>query len=136
MRWDFLIEHWTALLLADAALVSVMGSSSGWIYPADSSKPVRVPSIQYTLIYDVEAELWNRVGVQLDLFVRGKKKAAQVERRIRVLTHHDTAIVLGGERLWTRFQDARTIEFPSDPEVVHRVLDIELEAARGKYVGT
>lgn len=133
MRWDFIIEHWTALLLADAALVSVMGSASGWIYPADSSKPVRTPSIQYTLLYDTEGELWNRVGVQADLFIRGKKKAAQVERRVRILTHHDTAVELGGERLWMRFQDARAIEFPSDAEVVHRALDFEFEAVRGKY---
>jgi hypothetical protein len=135
MRWDYFIEFWTARLLADPALVSVMGSASGWIYPAQSARPVTVPSVEYTLITDTESELFNPIGIQVDLWARGIKKAAQIERRIRVLTHGDTGQDLGGERVWMRYRDARTLDYPSDAGVIHRTLDFEFEAVRGKYVG-
>lgn len=130
MRWDFVIEFWTAELLADPALISVMGASTGWIYPGQSARAVTIPSIEYTLIYDREAELFNTIGIQVDLWARGIKKAGQIERRIRTLTHHDTAIELGGERLWKRFVDGRTLDYPAEAGVIHRSLDFEFEAAR------
>jgi hypothetical protein len=34
-----------------------------------------------------------------------------------------------------RYQDARTLDYPSDAGVIHRTLDFEFEAVRGKYVG-
>jgi hypothetical protein len=134
MRWDYFIEFWTARLLADPALVSVMGRAA-FIYPAQSARAVIVPSIEYTLISDTESELFNPIGIQVDLWAKGIKKAAQVERRIRVLTNGDVGQDLGGERVWMQYRDARTLDYPKDAEVIHRTLDFEFEAVRGKYVG-
>jgi hypothetical protein len=128
VRWDFIVEHWLARLVADPALISVMGSGSGWIGPSQASKPVKVPSIEYTLVYDTEAELFNRIGVQVDLWARGLAKAGQIERRVRRLTHRTVAQELGGERLWMRYQDSRTLDYPNDPGVFHRQVDFEFEA--------
>lgn len=132
MRWDYVIEFWTARLLADAALTSVMGYS-GFVYPGQAARPVKVPSIEYLMMGDVEEELFNPIQVQVDFWARGIKKAAQIERRIRVLTHSDVAQDLGGERMWLRYQDARTTDYPADPGVVHRILDFQFEPIREKY---
>lgn len=133
MRWDFVFEHWTARLLADPALQSVMGADSGWIHPAQSSRPVGVPSIEYLIIGDVETELFNPISVQVDFWAVGIKKAAQIERCIRRLTHSDVGQDLGGERMWLRYQDGRMVDYVADTKVVHKILTFEFEPVREKY---
>jgi len=122
MRWDFVIEHWTARLIGDAALTSVLGAS-GLIYPAQASRPVKVPSVEYQLLGDRETENFNPLSVQVDFWAKGIKKAAQIERRIRILTHRDVAQDLGGERMWLQYIDGRSLEYPAEPGVEHRSLD-------------
>lgn len=132
MKWDFVVEEWLARLFDDAALMSLLDGRK--IFPASANRPVKVPSVEYLMRYDREEEWLNVVGFQLDLFVRGIRNAAQVERRLRLLTHHDTSQELGDERVWFQFRDARSIDFPSDPGVVHRALDFECQSVREKYV--
>lgn len=134
MRWDFFIQHWTARLLNDNALVSVMGRAD-FITPAQSSRPVEVPSIEYTLVTDTESELWNAVTIQVDTWAKGWVKSAQIERRLRIITSLDVGQDLGGERVWIKHQDSRTIDYNTDTKTVHRTHDFLFEAARGKYVG-
>ena len=133
MRWDFVIEFWKARLEADAALISVMGSSV-FVYAAQAAKPVKVPSIEYLIVGDREEELFNPIQVQVDFWVKGIKKAAQIERRIRLLTHSDVGQELGGERMWLRYLDSRTTEYPAELGVVHKTLDFLFEPMREKYV--
>lgn len=133
MRWDFVIEHWITRLQADASLVSLMNSSA-FIYASGAAKPVKVPSIEYMIVGDREDELFNPIQVQVDFWQRGIKKAAQTERRIRLLTHSDVGQDLGGERLWMRYLESRTTEYPAEPGVVHKILDFLFEPVREKYV--
>lgn len=133
MRWDFVIEHWTDRLEADALLVSVMGAAN-FVYPAQASHPVKVPSIEYAIVGDREEELFNPITVQADFWARGIKKAAQMERRIRTVTHSDTAQDVGGERMWLRYLDSIQIDYPADPGVVHKALTFLFEPLREKYV--
>lgn len=134
MRWGFFVRHWTARLLADPDLISVMGRAD-FITPAQSRRPVEVPSIEYLSVTDNESELWNPIGMQVDFWARGWAKTERIEQRIRTLTTRDTSQVLGGERVWMKFMDANTIDYPQDASTVHRVLDFTFEALRGKYVG-
>jgi hypothetical protein len=134
VRWDFCVEHWTARLLADAALVSVMGSASGWIAPAQAARPVKIPSIEYGVLTDVEEELFNPFELQVDFWARGLKKAAQIERRIRLLTHSDVAQELGGERMWIQYQDGQQLDYPAEPGVVHKFAIVRFEVIREKYL--
>lgn len=133
MRWDFVMEHWSARLLADAALISVMDSAD-FIFPAQASRAVRIPSIEYSIVGDREEELFNPITFQADFWMRGMKKAAQVERRIRVLTHSDNSQILGGERMWLRYLDSQELDFPSEPGVTHKVLQFLAEPLRELYV--
>jgi hypothetical protein len=133
MRWDFVIEHWITRLQADAALVSLMNSSV-FVFPGQAFKAVKIPSIEYSIVGDREEELFNPIQVQVDFWQRGIKKAAQTERRIRMLTHSDVGQDLAGERLWMRYLDSRTTEYPAELGVVHKVLDFLFEPMREKYV--
>lgn len=133
MRWDQTCEAWTARLTADAPLESILGKA-GRIYAAQAARPVTIPSVEYLLVSDREEEWLNPIGVQVDFWARGLRKAAQIERRIRLLTHSDVAQYLDGERIWMQFLDARTVEYPAEAGVVHRILDFMFTPVREKYV--
>ena len=132
MKWDIVVEKWLARLLADASLISLLDGKK--IFVASANRPVKVPSVEWFMLYDHEEEWLNPVGFQVDIFARGMRNAAQIERRIRLLTHRDTSQDFDNERMWFLYRDARSIEFPSDPGVVHRALDFECQSVRGKYV--
>jgi hypothetical protein len=130
MRRDFLIEHWIARLEGNAALRSLMNKDAGFIYPAQTQKPVAVPSIEYLTVSDRDTENFNESFVMVDLFIEGTRKANQAERLIRNLTHSDVSQIVDGERVWMRFQESREIEFPSDKKVTHRQIEFLFEAVR------
>ena len=131
MKWDFVVEFWLARLYADAELMAFLGGEH--IYPAGPKRPVVVPSVEYVMLDDREGEWLNPIGIQVDYWARGMKKAQEIERRLRLLTHQDYGQELGGERLWMNYTDSRTIEYPNDPGVVHRALDFTIETVRLKY---
>ena len=131
MMWDVVVKDWLTLVNADTALTTLLGGKH--IYPAQSSRPVRIPSVEWSLIYDQEEEIHNPILIQVDIFASVTKEP-QIERRIRRLTHRDVARVLGGNRLWTRYIDSRNHAYPADASVLHRSLDFEFKPVREKYV--
>lgn len=128
MRWDAIIPDWIERLLADAALIQHLEGPR--IYPANASRPVKVPSVEYLMVGDRPTEIFSEIQVQVDVFARGLRVAGLIEKRIRLLTHKDVAQDLGGERMWLQYQDSRHVEFPSDPGVTHRILDFQFTPAR------
>lgn len=131
MRWDVHLPALLARYAADTALQAALGGNH--IYPAGASRPARVPSVEYLLFPDRDGESFNTFGLRLDVFAKPLSLAATIEKRLRVLTHGDVAQVLGSERLWLRYLDARSLDYESDPGVVHRALDFEVESVRLKY---
>lgn len=129
--WDRLIPAWVNLLEADSALITALGGEH--IYPAQASRPVLIPSVEWITIGDVEDESFNPITVQVDYWAKGIAKAAVIERRIRLLTHRDTARVLGSFRTWTRYLDSRSHDYPATPGTVHRSLDFLFEPLRERY---
>lgn len=130
MRWDDVVEKWLARLFDDAALMSLLNGRK--IFPASVNNPVIVPSVEYFMLYDREEEWLNVIGFQVDFWAK-LKTAAQIERRLRLLTHNDVSQDFEGERFWFQYRDARSIEFPSQPGVAHRALDFECHIVRAKY---
>lgn len=130
MRWDWLAEALTAKWLADARLVAALGGNQ--VFPGQASRPVRVPSVEYLFVGDREGETFNRLRLQVDYWAKGLKAAATLERRLRVVTHGETGQVLDGERCWLRYVDSRSVAFPADLGVVHRILDFDVELTRAR----
>ena len=129
MRWDFVVTEWVVRLAGDAQLVSILTGLH--IYSANANRPVKVPSVEYIMVGDTESENFNPIQVQVDIFARGIRRAGLIEKRVRLLTHSDVGQVLGGERMWLQYQDARTVDFPSDPGVIHRIVDFQFTPLRG-----
>jgi hypothetical protein len=132
MMWHLVIPAWVALLEADTALVAALGGA-GRIYPAQAATAVRIPSVEYLMVSDMEQELFNPILLQVDYWVKGINRAATIERHIRRLTHRDTARELGGMRLWTQYIDSRTLEYRAEVGVTHRSMDFRFTPLRAKY---
>lgn len=131
MMWHRVVPPWLVLLNTDAALTAALGGQH--IYPAQAARPVRVPSVEWLLIFDREEELFNPFLVQVDYWASGVPQAATIEGRIRAITHRDTARTIGGFRLWTRYIDSRSHDYPALAGVVHRSLDFEFRPLRQKF---
>ena len=131
MRWDFVVIEWADRLAGDAAFMSLC--QGNWRV-ASASTPVKIPSVEYLMTGDTESENFNAIRVQVDIFARGIRNAGLIEKRVRLLTHRDVGQVLGGERMWLQYQDARTVDFPSDPGVIHRIVDFQFTPLRGVLV--
>lgn len=130
MRWDFALTEWRDRLIGDANLLALLDGPH--IYPASSGREVRIPSVDYRIITDTVDENFNDITIQVDLWAKGPRVAGLIERRIRTLSHADVARAIGGERWWMQYEDSRTLDFPSDPGVIHRALDFRFILLRGR----
>ena len=128
MRWDFVIPEWVDRLINDAALVQHLEGRN--VFPANANRPVKVPSVEYLMISDRPTEIFSEIQVQVDIFARGIRLAGLIEKRIKLLTHHDVGQDLGGERMWLQHTDSRQVDFPSDPGVIHRIVDFQFTPVR------
>lgn len=134
MRWDFAITEWRNRLVSDTNLMALLprdDENKVPIYPASSARKVTVPSVDYRIITDTIDENFNDLTLQVDLWAEGIRVAGLIERRIRMLSHKDVYQVLGGERWLLQYEDGRTLDFPSDPGVIHRALDFHFSLLRG-----
>jgi hypothetical protein len=145
MMWDRVVRAWVALLEQDAALIAALGGPH--IYPGTAARPIRIPSVEYVIVSDVESELFNAVILQVDFWARGVGSAITIEKRIRRTTHRDTSRVLaipvppgspaGTEpepiRVFARYLNGRTHDYRADPGVMHKSIDIQFEPVRARF---
>lgn len=129
MRWPFVIEEWTARLLADSALISVMGERP-WLFHGQAVRPVRVPSIEYLMFDDEQEEVFNPIQVQVDIWAPGPK-VKQIENRIWLLTHRSVGQDVGGERMWLQHRGTTTGTYDGPiKNTIHRIMDFEFKPVR------
>lgn len=132
-RWAVVMERWLARLNGSASITAIIGSAG--FYPMSAARPAVIPSVEYLVYGDRETELFNLVSVRMHLYVRGQAAAIALEGAIRDLSHSDVEQDLGaGIRGWIRYSDGRDIDYPSEPGVVHRALDFDLETVRTTYL--
>lgn len=134
MRWDFVIEHWIARLQGDAKLKSLMDTKN-FVYEGEAGREVRIPSVEYAIVGDDEEETFNPIQVQVDFWIEGARLAAQVERRIRFLTHHPVAQDVGGERMWMLWRGSRRGSYSKKPGVTHKILFFEFKPVSELQIG-
>ena len=127
MRWPAVMQAVVTALNADAALVAELGGQ--YVYPAQSSRPVRIPSVEWSMIGDAVGEVMERVIVQLDYWATSMPEAVTIEARIRAVLHNDVRRTFGGIDMATSYLDSRSHEHP-EPGVVHRSLDFLFEPVR------
>ena len=136
MMWDNVVQAAVALLLADPALTSALGTDADGIvpiYPAGASRPVLIPSVEYFIVLDRYEESLNPILVQWDYWARGMQQATTIERRLRSVLHSETRRQFAGVDCATLYDDSRDHRHP-EPGVIHRSVDIRFEPVRERYV--
>lgn len=121
------------LLEIDVELNGPTGLNGSHIYAASSSRPVRIPSMEWILLDDVETEVFNPIRVQFDIY--GEMEVVRVvERRVRARLTRNLRRVIGGINMSTIYQDSITLAYPAQPGIVHRALRFQFEPVRRRAV--
>ena len=124
MRWDSVMESLTARWLEDSALRSIMNYKD-FVFEGEAGRAVKIPSIEYAIVGDTEEETFNPIDIQVDSWIEGVRKAAQIERRLKWLTHSPVAQELDGERMWLTYRGRRRGSYTAKPGITHTILFFE-----------
>lgn len=127
MRWPDVMRALVARLEADAELMGLLGGPH--IYRTQDIREVRVPSVAWTRVSDVEEETVEAVLIQWDLFARTEAGEEGVLRRLRALLASDTVEIVAGVRMWMRYDGGRELE-PPEPGTRHSALDVTYQPLR------
>lgn len=131
MRWDTVIPAVVvAPAVADATVQGVLGAGPGFFMAGE--RTFAVPSMRWTLIGNVEGELWEEALVQIDIWVRSMADLITLEGALRRLLHHETDVEIGGVKLWSKYVDSRPLNGAKDGTLA-RSLDFRLTYLRGRY---
>lgn len=129
MIWDRVVLDWMLPTLRnDAALVAAIGGAEH-IYTAQSTRPVRVPSVEWLVLDDALEEVMNPIRVQIDYWASNPGQIAKIERRIRAVLHRDTRRKVAGIDMATLYDSSFTPESEM-PGVIHRLLRFRFEPVR------
>lgn len=130
MNWDrVLLDFVLPTLRGDAALAAAIGGAEH-IYTAQSTRPVRVPSVEWLVLDDVLEEVMNPITLQLDFWAAHPGQAVKIERRLRALLHRDTRRTVAGINMATLYVDSMTTDAPTG--VIHRSLRFRFEPVRSR----
>lgn len=130
MIWDrIILDFVLPSLRGDAELTAAIGGAQH-IYTAQSTRPVRVPSVEWLVLDDVLQEVMNPIRLQVDYWAPHPGVAATIERRIRAVLHRDTRRTVAGINMATLYEDSWTPDAPTG--VIHRSLRFRLEPVRSR----
>lgn len=128
MRWPAVITAVLDLLEADPQLSAALGGAH--VYEAVTGRESRIPSLEYTVVADTEAENTEDVVVQLDVIAHGMTAAIAIETRVRALLALQLPVTIGGIEMWSMFEGGRNVPFPAQGGAVQRALDFRFTPAR------
>lgn len=134
MQWDEVMESVVIPLLElDTELVGPTGLNGAHIYAGSSSRPVRIPSVEWILLDDVETEVFNPIRAQFDIY--GEMSVIRVvEQRIRTRLTWNTRRIIAGVNMSSLYEDSITLAYPAQPGIVHRALRFQFEPVRRRAV--
>lgn len=121
MKWPEVVTALVTALEADAELLATLGGSPR-IYPSDDPHAGALPSVAYTLITDTEAENFEDVRLQWDVFGTADE-VVTIERRLRALVASRSPGVIGGLAMFAVFLSGRSLPAP-EPGTAHRSFDV------------
>lgn len=127
MRWDDALNAAQKALLADSALVAVIGTN---VLRAGEYDFV-APSIEWFIPARGETELFEPFTLQLDCFARTMADLNTIEERVRLVLHRDTWRTLEGVYLHMELEAGR--ELATGKGILGRGLDFFVEVVRGQW---
>ena len=129
MRWHDVVPALLDTVEADPVLTGIFGTA---VYKS-GDRDLRVPSMEWTLISDVEEENFNPLRIQWDIFVRRDVDLVNAERRMRGLFHRDLPVEIGGIQMWSQYAARSSIPGLQDG-IRGSSTDFTFTPVRSRYV--
>lgn len=134
MIWDRVLTEIRDTFRADADVIAVLGTDGEQpLVGLAGSRPWEPRAIEFTVISDVELEVFNQIRVQWDLFAGDVDAIIALERAARRILHHDLPVEFGPYLVWSQIVESRTLPGPTEDGVFNRSLDQLLTPVRSKY---
>lgn len=130
MMWDQVIQRVKVEVLADATLSGIFATA----FRAAGTGEQEIPLIEWTLISDVENELWAPMIFQFDLWTKTAAQCRIAERAMRGLYHQDMPRMLGDLMVWMQYNDGSILAIPDRSNFVGRAVRFIFTPLRSKYV--
>lgn len=130
MMWNEVMARVSAEIMLDPVLLAIYGDT----LIMSGTQPFQVPSLEWTLISDIEEELWAPVMIQFDLWHNDAAKNRQGEFRFRSLYHKDLPIVLNSDlMMWAQWSDGGMLSTPARSGIFGRALRFKFTPLRRQY---
>jgi len=131
--WDNVMEAVIAELSNNtniASLYTVDGKLQ--IRMSSPSGKQQVPGIEWTLIGDTEAEVWEPMVVQFDMWYTDEATMRQTERIIRGMLRQERMLI-GGLRILANYVDGVALAVPDRANFYGRGIRFRIAALRERY---
>lgn len=129
MKWHQVVDEVLAVILADAKLTAIYGTS---VRRAGAS-PFAVPVLEWDLIGDSETELWAPCIVQLDQWCTSQADLLRSEQRLRRLLHRELPVTFGSITMWSEYEDGSSLASPDRDGYFARAIRFRFTALRDRY---
>jgi hypothetical protein len=129
MMWDLVMAHVQTLVLADATLSGIFGTN----FRKAGVSDMLIPVIEWTLLSDVETELWAPMLVQFDLWTDVAADARIAERAMRGMFHQAASIPFDGYTFFTEYADGVDLATPSRANYTGRGIRFRMTPLRQQY---
>ncbi len=129
MMWDAVMERVRDEILANATLVGIFSSA----FRMAGTGVQTVPSLEWTLISDLENELWAPMIIQFDLWTKDARSNREAELALRGLYHRDIPRVLADLRVWMEYNDGSQLATPDRSNIIGRAIRFKFTPLRRQY---
>lgn len=117
MNWPDVMREIVALLEGDAELMTALGGA--YIVSAPSTRPAKIPSIEWRIISDYEEEVFNPITVQFDYWSVATDSTIEARLRAR-LNRPGRFRYVGSIYMATLFEDSFDVEYK--PGFRHKIM--------------
>lgn len=132
MRWTTDADTILAIIKADAGLGAIFGAGANMALYKAGERDFEVPSLEYSILSETPAaEVFERIRIQFDPFVRSEANLRTVHDRLYALFNQDREWSSGGTQFRSRFVGAYSV--PAAAGVYQGPLEFWFEVVRQLY---
>jgi hypothetical protein len=126
MRWDDVLLVTSDAVMADITLTGIYGDS----VRLKGSQAHTVPGLEYTLVSDVEGEVFEPIVVQWDQYASTLEDLIAGERALRHLFDQELQVTIGGVPMFCEFIDGVELEAPTGDNCYARAVRFSFHPIR------
>lgn len=129
MMWDQVMERVLAMLQANETLAGLFDDH----FQMAGSSQLKIPSVEYTILSDVNVEIWSPMLVQIDVWTKKAEDSRNAERIIRSLLDQRTSVQWDGVTVIASYTDGAFLSTPDRAGFIGRGLRFRFSALRQQY---